>query len=170
MLFLTAGRLNEVMGMRRAEIVDVDRWVLPGLRTKGGREHRVPLTKQALAVLSDVDKLNGGGDWIFPSATGDGPVIWIYREHEKLLRAAGVSSFTPHDVRRTVASRLGAMGMGRVVIGKILGHADPSVTAIYDVHSYDTEKRQALEAWARRLDEIVSGSAPASNVTELRRA
>lgn len=170
MMFLTAARLGEATGMRRAEIVDGNWWVLPAARMKGGREHRVPLTKQALGVLSEMDKVRSGGEWVFPSATADGPVIWIYREHAKLLKAAGLSSFTPHDIRRTVASRLGAMGVGRVVIGKILGHADPTVTAVYDVHSYDPEKRQALEAWARRLDEIVSGKPPASNVTELRRA
>jgi integrase len=169
MMFFTAGRLGEAIGMRRAEIVDGNWWVVPASRMKGGREHRVPLTKRALEVIGEADKHNGKGEWLFPSATGDGPVRWIYREHETLLKKTGVSEFTPHDIRRTVASRLGAMGIGRVVIGKILGHADPSVTAVYDVHSYDTEKRQALEAWARRLQEIIEGKPATSNVVTLAR-
>ena len=37
------------------------------------------------------------------------------------------------------------------MIGKILNHAEPGVTAVYDRHSYDAEKRQALDAWARTL-------------------
>jgi hypothetical protein len=40
-------------------------------------------------------------------------------------------------------------------VGKILNHIEPGVTAVYDRHSYDREKREALEAWAGRLDEIV---------------
>jgi hypothetical protein len=55
------------------------------------------------------------------------------------------------------------------VIGRIL-HGERGVTGVYDRHSYDLEKRQALDEWARRLSEIVSGQPPASNVTELRRA
>ncbi len=47
-------------------------------------------------------------------------------------------------------------GVNRIVIGKILNHAEPGVTAVYDRHSYDTEKRAALETWARTLKDILS--------------
>jgi hypothetical protein len=54
--------------------------------------------------------------------------------------------------------------MGRQNIGrgdffsrpKILNHVEPGVTAVYDRHSYDREKREALEAWSRRLQLLVS--------------
>jgi hypothetical protein len=49
------------------------------------------------------------------------------------------------------------MGISRLTVSKILNHAERGVTATYDRHSYDAEKRQALEAWALRLDEIVAG-------------
>jgi hypothetical protein len=42
-------------------------------------------------------------------------------------------------------------------VRKILNHKEPGVTAIYDRYSYDKEKREALEAWSRRLQIIVSG-------------
>ena len=50
---------------------------------------------------------------------------------------------------------MASAGVPRLVIGKILNHADPSVTAVYDRHSYDTEKRAALETWATALLAIV---------------
>jgi hypothetical protein len=56
------------------------------------------------------------------------------------------------------------MGIPRLVVAKILNHAEPGVTKVYDRHSYDPEKRQALEAWARRLHAIVTGEAAAKVV------
>jgi hypothetical protein len=44
---------------------------------------------------------------------------------------------------------------------------ESGVTAVYDRHSYDAEKRQALDAWSVRLTEIVSGQATNGNVIPL---
>jgi integrase len=65
----------------------------------------------------------------------------------------GVEPFTPHDLRRTAASQMAGMGISRLVVARILNHAESGVTAIYDRHSYDREKREALDAWAERMRE-----------------
>ena len=49
-----------------------------------------------------------------------------------------------------------AWAFQRLVVGKILNHAEPGVTKVYDRHSYDAEKRQALNAWAERVMELVT--------------
>jgi len=49
------------------------------------------------------------------------------------------------------------MGISRLTVAKILNHAERGATATYDRHSYDHEKRQALDAWGTRLSRIVSG-------------
>jgi integrase len=64
--------------------------------------------------------------------------------------------FVPHDLRRTAASHMASMGISRLVVGKILNHAEPGVTKVYDRHSYDAEKRQALNAWGERVMELVT--------------
>ena len=51
------------------------------------------------------------------------------------------------------------MGVPRLIVSKILNHAEQHITAVYDRHGYDAEKRTALEAWGRRVVEIVSGGA-----------
>ena len=48
-----------------------------------------------------------------------------------------------------------SLGVARLVVGKILNHAEPGVTKVYDRHSYDAEKRQALNAWGARVTELV---------------
>ena len=72
--------------------------------------------------------------------------------------SARLENFRGHDLRRTVGTQLAALGISIDVIGKILNHADAGVTArVYVRHSYDPEKRRALERWADRLDEILKG-------------
>jgi integrase len=48
------------------------------------------------------------------------------------------------------------MGIPRLTVSKILNHAEPGVTAVYDRHSYDTEKRDALDRWSARLESIIA--------------
>ena len=50
------------------------------------------------------------------------------------------------------------MGISRLVGSKILNHVERGITAVYDRHSYDLEKRHALETWGRKLQAIVGGT------------
>jgi hypothetical protein len=50
-----------------------------------------------------------------------------------------------------------SMGIPRLVVSKILNHVERGMTAVYDRHSYDLEKRQALETWAIKLRAIIYG-------------
>jgi hypothetical protein len=49
-----------------------------------------------------------------------------------------------------------SMGVPRLVVGKILNHAEPGVTKVYDRHSYEREKQEALNAWGERVESIVN--------------
>lgn len=68
---LTSGRTVEVIGARWDEIDDLG-WLVPALRMKGKKEHRVPLSKRALEILAEMKKL--GQPYIFPGAKIDGPL------------------------------------------------------------------------------------------------
>ena len=61
------------------------------------------------------------------------------------------------------------MGINRLTVAKILNHAEHEVTAVYDRHSYDQEKRQALDAWGPRLEKIVTGTRKTGKIVSLRR-
>jgi integrase len=74
-------------------------------------------------------------------------------------------NFTPHDLRRTAASHMTGMGISRLVVSKLLNHVERGVTAVYDRHSYDQEKRAALEAWGSRLERIIGSDIIADKVT-----
>ena len=78
-----------------------------------------------------------------------------------------VDHFTPHDLRRTAASMMTASGIQRLTVAKVLNHVETGVTAVYDRHSYDKEKRQALETWERKLKNILTGKK--AKIVNLRR-
>jgi integrase len=81
---------------------------------------------------------------------------------------AALAPWTIHDMRRTVATEMGRLGVSRFIIGKVLNHADRSVTGIYDRHAYLQEKRAALELWVQYLGNLTAP--PGANVVALRQA
>ena len=153
---LTAQRGGEVRDMRWVDLdLESGWWTIPASSSKNGLAHRVPLTAQTLSILKDVGN----------AAAPDAMYVLAGARGKRQLAAAtarlGLADFRGHDLRRTAASRMASAGVPRLVIAKILNHADTGVTAVYDRHSYDEEKRTALDAWDRRVEAIVSGSAVA---------
>ena len=144
-------------------------WIIPGARAKNGQSHRVPLSPQALDLLRQAKVLAGDSTLIFPgrrkgmAMRPDALMRAIARAQE----AFGIAHWTPHDLRRTAATLMSGNGSGRLVIAKVLNHvsADARVTAVYDRHSYDAEKRTALEGLGRRIASLLH--ARSENVTTL---
>lgn len=72
---LTAARSGEVLGMRWSEVDEVERvWTIPGERMKGNREHRVPLTEPALAILAEMRDAFGDQGFVFLEARAGEPL------------------------------------------------------------------------------------------------
>ncbi len=76
-----------------------------------------------------------------------------------------------HDLRRTAASGMAALGFQPHVIERVLNHvsgAQGGLVAVYQRHEYRDERRRAIMAWGAQVMQIVSAEAPASNVVPLR--
>ena len=154
---LTAQRGSEVRTMRWEDIdIESGWWTIPARIAKNGLSHRVPLSRPVLHLLSRLQTITGESPWVFPSGRRQGqPIVDVQKSVKRVCNQSGVV-FVPHDLRRTAASHMAGMGISRLVVGKILNHAEPGVTKVYDRHSYDAEKRQALNAWAERVMEMVT--------------
>lgn len=85
----------------------------------------------------------------------------------KESRKMALEHFTPHDLRRTCATRLASLGFGDEVIDAVLGHVKQGIVAVYNRHDYSKEKRSAMEAWERKLNSLLTGAE--SNVIPLKR-
>jgi integrase len=185
---LTAQRGGEVLHMRWQDIdLDAGWWTIPAAFSKNGLSHRVPLNAQAVDLLKALQawqakrlvEVNDGrakkhvdakkpSDWVFPSRWyEEASLAWTRKATKRIREASGVE-FRPHDLRRTAASLMTGSGTSRVVVQKILNHVETGVTAVYDRHSYDHEKRAALQAWGRQVKRILSEK-ESKTVVEFRR-
>jgi integrase len=155
---LTAQRGGEVHGAAWAEFdLATAWWTIPAERSKNGLAHRVPLSPQAVRILKAWRPSAGDSPWVFPSSRKNGPhIAHAQKAIERIVEASDVD-FRGHDLRRTAASLMVGAGVPRLVVSKILNHVETGVTAVYDRHSYDLEKRAALDFWGKRVDDLVHG-------------
>ena len=170
---VTAQRLGEVTGMESGELdLNAKAWTIPGRRTKNAHTHQVPLSDMAVEIireaLADAGK---GAKWLFPKKDGKGPLPievvdkTVNRanrpDEDRPLGRFGVAHWTPHDLRRTALTNFAAMAIPPVVAGAVANHI--SVTkatitlSVYTQYTYEKEKREALDQWAKRLAVIVNG-------------
>ncbi len=168
LLLVCGQRRSETTHMKWSELdLAEGRWELPGARTKSGRPHFVPLTRLALGLIGEDD----GHEYVFHRPDGSPiPVNTVSHamwRHRKTL-GFEANPVTVHDLRRSFASGLSKLGIERLVISKLLAHAEGGVTQIYDRWDYWERKQLAMESWAEQLQAIITGEPAPSKVTRLR--
>ena len=163
MILLTGQRPGEVCGMTWAEIDGEGYWNIPAERMKNKEPHRVPLCGMALKVIETAKPYSASSDYVFQSSFKKGfpeTVRALSRAINRHFAEMGFQErFTPHDLRRTMRTRLAELGEPEHIAERVLGHRLQGILAVYNRHSYDAEKRQALEKWEARLKKIVSEGA-----------
>lgn len=178
LLVLTGQRLGEIAGLRWDEVDLVERQItLPGSRTKNGKSHIVALSDSAVAILKAAPKIKSEDGLVF-TVTGKPLNGWSKmraRLNEAVTEALDnrePERWTLHDLRRTTATRMAEdLKIAPNVIDKILNHSTgvvKGVAAIYNRAELLQERRAALEAWSRYVNELVHGTS--SNVVPLREA
>jgi integrase len=169
LLLLTGVRLSEACGMARAEIQG-ELWEIPGERTKSGLPHVVPLTATAAEIVAAAMAEAGDSTFVFPafdrhrmmeqSVTRHAPDRAYARIAAKLgfVDVDGKPDTGIHDLRRTMATNLGRLGVPTELIDRVQGRGarGSKVSGIYNRHEYLAERREALERWEREVLRIVS--------------
>jgi integrase len=151
----TAQRHDEVLEMPRDELdLASGWWTIPSARTKNKRVHRVPLSPYVVELLSSWIESSPDSQWVFPSPTRDAPLATLQKPL-RLLRDATAIDFRIHDLRRTASTNMTRAKVVREVVSRVLNHLPQDVTGIYDRHTYDAEKRDALERLTEALLSIV---------------
>lgn len=158
---VTAQRGGEILAMQWGQLdVEAGLWTIPATIAKNGRLHVVPLTATALEIIRAQPKRKrkaGEPDFVFVGQYGAVPVARMRRAGAALSRVLGFD-FRSHDLRRTAATRMVAVGVPREHVSRVLNHvpAGPVATRAYDRHDYLSEKRAALERWEAELLRLLS--------------
>lgn len=162
---MTAQRGGEVLSMHW-DYIDLAKkwWGIPAEMSKNGIAHRVPLSDEAVALLTTLQVDKPDEEWVFPKKGGGGYAPHIQKVMDRVRNKTNVKNVRQHDLRRTAASHLASLKVPRLTIAKILNHVDPDITAVYDRYSYDAEKKEALDIWGEKLASIISSEGAGSNV------
>jgi integrase len=166
LLILTAARRDEIGSMRWSEIDLEKRTVtLPAARTKNKRQHVVPLSDLATEVVENVGR-RAARDFVFGRrAAGYGG--W---GHSKINLDAKlkIAPWRLHDIRRTVRTGMGKLGVQPHIAEAVLNHLPAKLIRTYDTNTYEREKRMALDLWAAHVSGLIIGTK--SEVVTLRRS
>jgi integrase len=176
---LTAARASEIAGPRKAEFENLDTperaaWLVPGERAKNKKDHLIPLSPLAVeTVKAAIELTNPEDEFVFPTRLGrGGPIdrhtlsVAMVRFAESLKGPAAKTWQreipTPHDLRRTVNTRLAKMGIPKEIRDRVLNHItalrDPE-SRHYNVHEFQSEKRGAFGKWAAEIEVIIKPAA-----------
>ncbi len=154
-LILTAARSGEVLGATWAEIdLEAKLWTVPAERMKAGREHRVPLSPRAVAILEKVKPLASGA-YVFPGRRGKGAPL-SGMALQMLLRRMKVE-VTPHGFRSSFRDWAGELShFPREIAEAALAHTVGDATErAYRRGDAVEKRREMMAAWAE-----FAGSAP----------
>lgn len=169
-LLLTGQRREDWENARWAEMDLSERWLsIPKERYKvRSRGHIVPLVGPAWELVDGLPRWNGKDPHLFSTTGGEKPTKLgtnplkkfrtLVLKHLRKLRddpEAELEHFTPHDIRRTVETRLARLGFNKEVRDAITGHAQDGLQRTYNKHDYLPEKRAALEAYGAHIVGIV---------------
>lgn len=166
----TATRGAEIVAICGREVTQEEDgwwWTIPRSKTKMARhalatDLRVPLVGRALKVVQRRIDLHGDG-YLFPARQPAktehvsqrvlGVTLWQVRPSTETpnlpkvrARILHMDPFSPHDLRRTVRTKLAALGCPDAVGEALLGHMPTGIVGVYNRHSYDEERRKWLAA------------------------
>ena len=171
---LTAARASEIAGARKDEFQNLDQpeqavWLVPSERAKNRMTHLIPLAPLAIETVKNAIELSGDSEFVFPTRLNrDGPIdrhtltVAMVR-FAKSLKAPTAKTWqqeipTPHDLRRTVSTRLARMGIAKEIRDRALNHIaslrDPE-SRHYNLHEFQSEKRDAFSRWTAELEGII---------------
>jgi integrase len=162
-------RPGELRKARWAEIdLEKAEWRIPAERMKMREQHIVPLSRQAVEILREIEPLTNreilarpnSPRFVFPSA----------RTHERpmsenailaALRRMGYTNeeMTGHGFRSMASTLLHEQGWNHQVIERQLAHAERNaVSAAYNFAEHLPERRKMMQAWADYLDALKTGA------------
>ena len=143
--------------MQNGREIDGNVWDIPGPRMKMRLPHRVPLSRQALAVLDEVRSITGGGKYIFPSTVKPKQPLHKNSFNDALRRLGyGHDDMVAHGFRALASTTLNEMNRWPVdVIERQLAHQERNkVRRIYNRATHWPERVAMMQAWADHLDEL----------------
>jgi integrase len=183
LLAATGARVGELSAARVADFdLEAARWHIPPENSKNGLAHLVHLSDFAIAqvralIAAGTDAEGQRAEWILPGrnrreSIDEKTIAKQVRDRQRTRKLKGRSKdvgalvlaggeWTPHDLRRTMASRMGDLGIRPDVIERCLNHKPEGLVAVYQRAELLPERQDAFERWGAKLAATLRGEQPA---------
>lgn len=119
--------------------------------------HLVPLSRQALVILGELQQLTGHGRYLFPGARTPSRPMSDGAVNMALARMGYKGVLTGHGFRHMARTMLGELGWNPEALERQLSHKEPGVAGIYNKAQHLPERRKIMQAWADYLDGLRVG-------------
>lgn len=168
LLMLTLTRTKELREATWGEFdLEAAIWRIPAHRMKMRKEHIIPLPRQAVELLTELGRLTGGRELLFPNQRDPNRPMAGTSLNRALEYLGMAGKLSCHCFRSTASTHLNECGFRADVIEKALAHSEKDASRRpYNQALYLDERRTMLQAWADHLDALETGG----RVIPLRRA
>jgi integrase len=177
LLFFTGVRPGSALAARWEHVnLDEALWDIPitkkarGTSDGSGKPFVVPLSSQAIQTLRALIPFSAHSPFVFPGGSprrtalsSERNLFSPQKSTDRVRERTGLRDFSMRDIRRTVATGLGRLGVAPATIARVLDHTIQGVgqvTHVYAKYDYLAEKREALEAWGRFVAKLVGQPTP----------
>lgn len=160
LLMLTAVRPGEMCGAAWAEFdLDAATWTIPAKRMKMRRVHIVPLSRQAVELLRELEKVTGDGVYLFPTQGTKSQTIPPATLRNAVNKLGYAERFSPHGARGTFSTLMNSRGYNADWIEKQLAHDDSdAVRKSYNHALHLGDRAKMMQDYADLLDEKRQGA------------
>jgi len=175
LLLATGARVGELHKARWSDIDETQGlWVIPKENSKNGISHTIhlsPFATEQLKILKNVS----AGPYLLTGRNAENPLSdkTLSRAIRDRIGAGSLKNrkprtaslllaggeWSPHDLRRTMASRMGDLGTEPHVIERCLNHVQQGIVGVYQRQENMQERKAAFEQWGRQLTELTRGQA-----------
>ncbi|AZE46569.1 Phage integrase, Phage P4-associated [Pseudomonas chlororaphis] len=169
LLILTGVRTAELRGAPWSEF-DLKNalWLVPAVRMKMRRAHLVPLSKQAVAALRELESITGGYTLAFPGRNDPAKPMSEAAINQLLKRSGYDGRATGHGFRHTMSTTLHEQGFSSEWVESQLAHVDKnSIRGTYNHAQYLEGRREMLQWYADLLDSLSSSTSDPKNIAVL---
>ncbi len=149
---LTGARIGEVLTAKWTDF-DIERgvWTKPSHHTKQKRREHLPLSSASCELLRRIREARAAKSaWLFPGQSPERPYKDLKAFWRSVTLAADLKDYRIHDNRHTHASHLVSSGLSLPIVGRLLGHTNPSTTQRY-AHLADDPLRHAADIIGNKI-------------------
>lgn len=175
----TCCRIGELMNARWDNVdLKSGLWLIPAEDSKNGKSHTVTLSQFATQQFERIKSINSHSEWCYPNTKKSGPVCsktvtkqlgdrQRQTDQEAMSNRSAMAQalllkggkWTPHDLRRTGATLMTALGVLPEVAERCLNHTEENkIKRTYQRHSYSKEMAEAWNTLGAHLDKIICQS------------